>query len=972
MHNLTGDEIREAFLSFFESKGHLRIPSSSLIPAGDPTLLLTNAGMVQLKPYFTGEMQPPGRRLTSSQKCFRTTDVGQVGDATHLTFFEMLGNFSVGDYFKEDAIRFAWEFVTERLGLEPDRIWASVFRDDDEAFHLWTTRTGVPAERIRRFDEQDNFWGPAGSEGPCGPCSEIHYDFGADRGCLRPDCGPNCENTLPGTGQTCDRFIEMWNLVFMQFYQDAAGERTPLPAPNIDTGMGLERAAVILQGKRSIYETDLFAPLVRSAAELCGRQYGRNPDDDYALRVVAEHARSAAFLICDGVVPGNGGRNYVLRRVMRRAIRYGRKLGLEDAFLAQVAEVVIDQMGAAYPDLLERREFILRVMGLEERRFGLTYERGMAVLNGMIEYRRHKRGAIEEIIEFAKRRNPGSDNASIVLEQYGFVGYDPDRISEEQLGEVMTIDLVSQLVYLAFRDLEEGDEQGADSHFRRLRSWGRTISGGEAFLLYDTYGFPLEFVQEISAEHNLGVDIAAFERHMEGQRQRARASAERFGGDFEVARAYLELGVSDTNFLGYETLQAQSEIVGMIVDGAPAVGAAEGQEVEVLLRETPFYAEMGGQVGDTGEITVGDSVMRVEDTQSPTAGVVAHTCRVVSGSFAVGEIVDARIDARRRASIARNHTATHLLHATLRRVLGFHVRQHGSLVAPDRLRFDFTHVSPLTREELQEVQRLANEKIRENVAVHWHETTYREAVADGALAFFGDRYGDRVRVVEVANGTAYSVEVCGGTHVHRTGDIGFCHVVSETGIGSGLRRIEAVTGSSAEALMLEQAAELENAAGLLEGAPGELVSRVEGLLSELRSANRRADTLERELLRRQVGELPRSEIEGVSVVSGVLTVSNVDFLREAGDWLRNDIGSGIVILGAVIEGRPAMMAMATRDVAESGFDAGGLVREAAKEMGGGGGGRADLGQAGGRYPDKLPDAIRAAEDGVRAWREAQS
>ena len=949
MHNLTGDEIREAFLSFFESKGHLRIPSSSLIPAGDPTLLLTNAGMVQLKPYFTGEMQPPGRRLTSSQKCFRTTDVGQVGDATHLTFFEMLGNFSVGDYFKEDAIRFAWEFVTERLGLEPDRIWASVFRDDDEAFHLWTTRTGVPAERIRRFDEQDNFWGPAGSEGPCGPCSEIHYDFGADRGCLRPDCGPNCENMLPSTGQTCDRFIEMWNLVFMQFYQDAAGERTPLPAPNIDTGMGLERAAVILQGKRSIYETDLFDPLVRSAAELCGRPYGRNPDDDYALRVVAEHARSAAFLICDGVVPGNGGRNYVLRRVIRRAIRYGRKLGLEDPFLSQVAEVVIDRMGAAYPDLLERREFILRVMGLEEERFGQALRTGLPMLEeGLVPFHLGLAAATAGVQEEAGLRAPVEELAARV---------------GGSAGSALTQQVVEALLTAA----SEKGRQAA------IEEASRNLSGAEAFVLYDTYGLPPELVEEIAQERGLeGIDWAGFEQEMEAQRERAGASAERFGGEFGAVRVYQELGVEETRFLGYETIETRSVIVGMVVDGIPAERVVEGQQAEVVLSETPFYAELGGQVGDTGTITAGDSVMEVEDTRSPIAGLTVHRCRVTSGSFTIGDSVDARIDARRRASIARNHTATHLLHATLRRVLGFHVRQHGSLVAPDRLRFDFTHVSPLTREELLEVQRLANEKIRENVAVHWHETTYREAVADGALAFFGDRYGDRVRVVEVANGMAYSVEVCGGTHVHRTGDIGFCHVVSETGIGSGLRRIEAVTGSSAEALMLEQAAELENAAGLLEGAPGELVSRVEGLLSELRSANRRADTLERELLRRQVGELPRSEIEGVSVVSGLLTVSNVDFLREAGDWLRNDIGSGIVILGAVIEGRPAMMAMATRDVAESGFDAGGVVREAAKEMGGGGGGRADLGQAGGRYPDKLPDAIRAAEEGVRAWREAQS
>ena len=948
MRDLTGDEIREAFLSFFEGKGHLRIPSSSLIPAGDPTLLLTNAGMVQLKPYFTGEMQPPGRRLTSSQKCFRTTDVGSVGDATHLTFFEMLGNFSVGDYFKEDAIRFAWEFVTERLGLEPERIWASVFRDDDEAFELWTTRTGVPAERIRRFGEEDNFWGPAGSEGPCGPCSELHYDFGADKGCLLPNCGPNCEDTLPGTGQTCDRFVELWNLVFMQFYQDAAGERRPLPAPNIDTGMGLERAAVILQGKRSIYETDLFEPLVQSAAELCGSTYGEDTDEDYALRVVAEHARSAAFLICDGVVPGNGGRNYVLRRVVRRAIRYGRKLGLEDAFLAQVAEVVIDRMGVAYPDLVERREFILRVMSLEEERFGQALRTGLPMLeDGLVPFHLGLIDATAGMQDEARLRVAVEELAASVGGSAG------SALTQQVVEAVMTA------------ASDKGRQAAIEDASRRL-------SGIEAFVLYDTYGLPPELVEEIAQERGLeGIDWDGFEREMEAQRERAGASAERFGGEFDALRVYQELGVGETRFLGYETLESRSVIVGMVVDGEQAERAEEGQQVEVLLSETPFYAELGGQVGDTGKITAGGSAMKVEDTQSPVAGLTVHRCRVTSGGFTLGDSVDARVDARRRAAIARNHTATHLLHATLRRVLGFHVRQHGSLVAPDRLRFDFTHVSPLTREELTEVQRLANEKIRENVPVDWHETTYREAVAEGALAFFGDRYGDRVRVVEVADGSAYSVEVCGGTHVPRTGDIGFCHVLSETGIGSGLRRIEAVTGSSAEALMLQQTAELEHAASLLQTAPGELVSRVEGLITELDRANRRADTLERELLRRQVGELRRSDVEGVAVVSGVLSVSNVDLLREAGDWLRNDIGSGVIILGAVLEGRPAMMAMATRDIADSGFDAGGLVREAAKAMGGGGGGRPDLGQAGGRHPDKLPDAIRAAEEGVRAWREAQ-
>ena len=623
---MTGDEIREAFLSFYEGKGHLRIPSSSLIPAGDPTLLLTNAGMVQFKPYFTGEMQPPSRRLTSSQKCFRTTDVTQVGDATHLTFFEMLGNFSVGDYFKEDAIRFAWEFVTKRLGLEPERLWTTVFRDDDEAFGLWTTRTGVPAERIRRFGEQDNFWGPAGSEGPCGPCSEIHYDFGADNGCLRPDCGPNCSNPVPITGLTCDRFVELWNLVFMQFYQDATGDRTPLPAPNIDTGMGLERAAVILQGKRSIYDTDLFDSLVLSVAELCGRPYGRNPDDDYALRVVAEHARSASFLICDGVVPGNSGRNYVLRRVIRRAIRFGRKLGMEDAFLAQIAEVVIDRMGAAYQDLLQRREFILRVMSLEEERFGQAFETGIAMLTGMVGYRSRHGDAIPRVVESVKNMNASAENAAAILEQFGFVGYDSEAVSEEQRGEAIATEVVSRLAYAAFLHKEEGDGESAEISLGLLDQWRETISGEEAFLLYDTYGFPLEFTQEVSAEYGYRVDVADFEQEMKAQRERARASAERFGGEFDAVRVYQELGVDGTRFLGYETLEAQSVIVGMVVDGAPAERAVEGQQVEALLSETPFYAELGGQVGDAGEITAGSSVMYVEDTQNPIAGLVVHRC----------------------------------------------------------------------------------------------------------------------------------------------------------------------------------------------------------------------------------------------------------------------------------------------------------------------------------------------------------
>ncbi len=937
---MTGDEIREAFLSFFESKGHLRMPSSSLIPAGDPTLLLTSAGMVQFKPYFTGEMSPPGRRLTTSQKCFRTTDVGNVGDATHLTFFEMLGNFSVGDYFKKEAIQFAWEFVTERLGLAPERLWASIYLDDDEAFDLWVANTGVPAERIRRFGEDDNFWGPAGNEGPCGPCSEINYDFGEQYGCRLPDCGPNCENTNPATGLSCDRFVELWNLVFMQYYQDADGVRTPLPAPNIDTGMGLERAAVILQGKRNIYETDLMDILVQSASDLSGRVYGENPDDDYALRVVAEHARSAAFLIGDGVVPSNDGRGYVLRRVIRRAIRYGRKLDLEDPFLSEVAATVIDRMKGQYPDLDQRRDFILRVIHLEEERFGQALRTGMPMLE-------------EGLIPFHVGLRSITDG-------------EPDAIEElaNRIGGGVSPSLLQQAVDPLVTALREA--KGTEV----LEKSGRMLLGAEVFVLYDTYGLPPELVEEIAIENGLdGIDWEGFEQEMEAQRERARAAAEGFGGDFNAIRAYQDLGVGGTRFLGYEALTAQSVIVGMLVDGKPVERAVEGQQVEALLSETPFYAEMGGQVGDTGEIVAQENVIHVEDTQAPIAGLTVHRCTVAAGSFTLGDAVEARVDVRRRESIACNHTATHLLHATLRQVLGFHVRQHGSLVAPDRLRFDFTHVSPLTQDELREVQRVANEKIRENVLVDWRETTYRDAVSQGALAFFGDRYGDQVRVVEVANGVPFSVEVCGGTHVHRTGDIGYCHIVSETSIGSGLRRIEAVTGRSAEALMLENAESLEEASRRLQVPSHQLGDRVDSLLSELEQVTKRAESLERELLRRQVDELPRREVAGIGVVSGVLSITASDFLREAGDWLRNDIKSGVVILGAVLEDRPTMIVMATRDVVDQGFNAGNVVREAAKAMGGGGGGRPDMGQAGGRAPDKLKDALQDAEEGVRLWKE---
>ena len=585
------------------------MPSSPLIPPpDDPTLLLTSAGMVQFKPYFMGERRPPKPRLTSVQKCFRVTDVDEVGDASHLTFFEMLGNFSIGDYFKEKAIEWAWEFVTERMKLPRERLWATIYLDDDEARDIWL-KINVPEERIRRFDKKENFWGPAGNEGPCGPCSEIHYDFGGTCRLGKPDegCGPNCE---------CGRFLELWNLVFMQFYQDTDGKRTPLPNPNIDTGMGLERASLILQDVPSIYETDLFQPLVARVCQLSGKEYGKDAETDVAIRVVAEHARSAAFLIADSVAPDNQGRGYVLRQLIRRAIRFARKLGLETgkgAVLPLVAEAVIQKMGTIYPNLAEGRDFVIRVLQEEEERFSQVYETGMRILEEMFENER-------------------------------------DGL----------------------------------------------LAGEQAFLLYDTYGFPVEVTAEIAREHGIEVDMEGFQREMEAQRLRGRVAGERFGGGYDAQRLYQEMGVGQVNFLGYETTTAPSVITGLIVNGLPVNEVSQGQEVEVILRETPFYAEGGGQVGDTGIMEGANGNIRVEDAQSPVTGVIVHRGRVVKGTVAKGDEVVATVDGDRRLDAARNHTATHLLHAALRAVLGSHVRQAGSLVAPDRLRFDFTHVSPLT------------------------------------------------------------------------------------------------------------------------------------------------------------------------------------------------------------------------------------------------------------------------------------
>ena len=897
------DDLRQGFLDFFQERGHLLVPSSSLVPAGDPTLLLTTAGMVQFKPYFLGEAAAPRSRMTSAQKCFRTTDIDVVGDHKHLTFFEMLGNFSVGDYFKQGAIEFAWEFVTQRMQLPTEKLFITVYTDDDEAEGLWRAAAGTPPERMYRYGKSDNWWGPPGAEGPCGPCSEIHWDFGEASGCAplstpaeiaawnasgmkpeeQPGCHPNCDR--------CERFVELWNLVFMQYYQDMEGALSPLPKPNIDTGMGLERAAIIAQGVSNIYDTDLYQPIIGRVAEMAGTRYGADLVTDVPMRVVAEHTRGAAFLISDGVIPGNEGRGYVLRRLIRRAVRFGRKLGLTEPFLTDVADVVIQRMGDAYPDLLQNRAFILRILEGEEQQFGRVMEQGL-------------------------------------------------NIMEEALS-------------------------ATNGH-------GGVLSGALAFTLYDTYGFPVEETQDIARERGLTVDMEAFEREMAAQRERGRAATEaRIGGGGEAKIfKYRDLGVGRVTFVGYDRLTAQTEVLALLTPDGDALSSAEpGQDVEVVLQSTPFYAEGGGQMGDTGAILSLRGHVDVSDTQSPMDGLIVHKGRVRSGIIALGDLVEARVDRERRMDVARNHSSTHLLHEALRRVLGSHVRQAGSLVAPERLRFDFTHVKAMTPDEVQEVERLVNDQVRRNAESVRNELTYTKALEAGYLAFFGDKYGETVRVIDMglddpdaSNAEPFSREVCGGTHLDRPGEVGLFLITSESSIGSGIRRVEAVTGRAAETMARNNLATLESAAQRLETTPTEVEARIEALKAQLDAERRRAESLERANARAEAGGLVSmaQDVGGVSVVSARVDAPSADVLREMAGHLRDRLGSGVVMLGAVANEKPMLVSMVTPDLVEKGLNAATLVREAAKVVGGGGGGRPDMAQAGGSDPDRLEEALALA------------
>ena len=936
---MTSDEIREAFLGFFESKGHMRVASSSLIPVGDPTLLLTNAGMVQFKPYFSGESNPPNRRLTTAQKSFRTVDIDEVGDATHLTLFEMLGNFSIGDYFKEGAIEFALECLDSVMGLPKERFAATVHEDDDEAFGLWES-AGIPKERIYKFGDEDNWWGPPihGMEGPCGPCAELHYDAGAERGCGQPDCGPNCANVMAGSGEPCGRYVELWNLVFMQYYRHLDGNRTDLPSTGIDTGMGFERLVAVLQGAKDSYDTDLFKPFISKLEELSGTTYGQQAETDYAMRVVAEHGRSASFLIADGVVPGNEGRGYVLRRVVRRAIRHGRRLGLEEPFLGEIAGVVIEKMGGVYPELRNHQEFVLKVLELEERRFGETFGRGMGILNGMVNY-----------------RSQSLANLSAITKEKGAVIYpDGSNDEDERIGYELAHKALLSLV------------PGSPAMDAAVKSWASRISADETFVLWDTYGLPVEMTQEIARERGVEVELEGFERLMEAQREQARATA-RFGGDRASTRLYESLGVGSTGFLGYERTSASSVVVGLISDDRVVDQADEGDEVEVVLVETPFYSEGGGQVGDAGQLVGPDGKIDVHDTQTVMPDLAVHFGQVSGGKVALGDTVDAHVDSVRREDTARNHTATHLLHAALRQVLGAHVRQAGSLVAHDRLRFDFTHVEPVTSDEIEQVQLLVNEKIRQNARVHRSDDTYSGAIRRGALAFFGDKYAETVRLVEIANGATFSFEVCGGTHVERTGELGAVYILSESSIGSGMRRLEAVSGRAAENVVRDRFRMTSALAAMVQTPLPELEGRVQSLLDELAELRRKNEALERRFsLGVAEGLLEKKQVvDGATVLAARASVSSVDSLREMGDWLRDKLGSGVVVLGSVVDGQPVLVAMVTADLVAEGMSASEIAKGAAKAIGGGGGGRPDVAQAGGRRADKLDDALGLVPSLVR-------
>ena len=866
---LTGNELRNAFLQFFKSKDHLVLSSFPLIPDNDPSLLLIGAGMAPFKPFFTGKMKPPHTRIATSQKCIRTGDIENVGrTARHHTFFEMLGNFSFGDYFKKEAIAWAWEFLTDPqyLNLPQDKLWITIHTDDDEAFAIWHHDIKIPAERIVRLAE--NFWeiGP----GPCGPCSEIHIDLGEERGCHKPDCQVGCN---------CDRYLEIWNLVFTQFDRDEAGNYTPLAKKNIDTGAGLERIASVLQHKRSNFETDLLFPIIAHTAAIAGVTYGQSPKSDVSLKVIADHGRSLVMMIGDGVLPANEGRGYVLRRILRRAVRHGRLMGIEKPFLVPIVDIVAEMFSQAYPDISEKRDYIKKVVQLEEDRFRTTLAQGMDLLT---------------------------------------------------------------------------------EHVERLKSEGsRILDGSAGFKLYDTFGFPWELTQEILVDNDMELDKAGFDQAMNEQRSRARAAR----SDNEAAVIIPDLSGLATDKLLTDSTAVSANIVLLSKEGTSVQEVHDNEEAIIILDKTPFHAEGGGQVGDRGIITGSMGIAVVETARKLADGTVYHLAVVTEGTIKSGETVQLSVDTNRRQAVARNHTSTHLLHAALKQVLGNHVNQAGSLVEADRLRFDFSHFSPVSAEQLAEIESIVNHAILNNGSVSIIETTQEIAKDMGAMALFGEKYGDVVRVVMVND---FSKELCGGTHVNTTAEIGLFRIIAEGGIGSGLRRIEAVTGYGAIEYVKSRERLLSEAASVLKTRPDELSVRAESVMGRIKELEKEVEKLLDKAALSAVDELlaGKQDIKGIQVVAGRVEAADMDGLRNIADLVRDRLVSGVVILGAVTGDKVNFVAMATKDAVAKGVHAGNAVKEAAKVSGGGGGGRPDMAQAGGKVPEKLPSALQAAIDAI--------
>ena len=864
MKYMTGNEIRKAYLDFFESKKHLKLHSFSLVPENDPSLLLIGAGMAPLKPYFTGKLVPPSYRVTTSQKCIRTGDIDNVGrTARHHTFFEMLGNFSFGDYFKKEAITWAWEFLTEVLELDTNKLYVTVYPEDEEAYDIWHNIVGLSDERI--FKLEDNFWEIG--EGPCGPDSEIFYDLGPERGCGKPTCNVGCD---------CDRYLEIWNLVFTQFNKTKDGSYEPLEKKNIDTGAGLERLASVIQQKESNFETDLLFPIMQKVIDVCHGDYN-NKEQKIAVKVIGDHIRAVTMMIGDGILPSNEGRGYVLRRILRRAVRFGRVLGIEEAFLADLVDIVIDMYKEAYPELAERKELIKTVIATEEAQFSATLAQGLELLNAMIE---------------------------------------------------------------------DADGTGV-------------LAGEKVFKLYDTFGFPVELTEEIVQEHGMTIDHDGFDKAMKAQQERARAAR---------AKVSAKVATPDTTGLDQFALvkdenAVNARVVLIGIDGAAVERAEKDTAITIILDKTPFHAEGGGQIGDTGYITGPSGKAEVTDTKSLANGLTYMIAIVTEGSLAKGDEVGITVDKVRNLDIARNHTATHLLQAALRKVLGTHVNQAGSLVTPERLRFDFTHFSPMTNEELAEVEKEVNRQIMKNVDLEIEEMPVDDAIKKGAMALFGEKYGDIVRVVNVPG---FSCELCGGSHVPNTSVIGSFRIVGESGTGTGIRRIEAVTGKAAHERAVADAVLLQEAATLLKSKEADIPAKIEQLLTALKEAEREIAQLSHKLATSSLDDIlaAKEEIHGVSVTAASVTVDSAEGLRDMADMVLDKVG-GIVLLGAVQGDKVSFVCKVDKELTKQGYHAGKIVKAAAVAAGGGGGGRPDMAQAGGKDPQKLEEALKAGKEAVQ-------